>query len=104
MRRSVTPRSQNPDLLVRPPSRAVGDGRTWTAMFDPAGSVAELAELFALGLISRGELEGQVAKVLAAVTSSSPTAAAPRPGAERPPPPRRASRRPACGRSSSGGT
>jgi hypothetical protein len=104
MRRNPTPRSQRPDCLMRPPCRADGHGQSWAEMFDPAASLAELADLFAGGLISRRELERQMAKVFAAVTSSSPTAAALRPYAEPPPPPRRASRRPACDRSSSGGT
>ena len=104
MRRDPTPRTQRPDVLVRPPCRADGDGQGWAAMFDPAASLAEVADLFARGLITRNELERQMAQVFAAVRSDSPTAAALRPCAAPPPPPRRASRRPACGRSSSGGT
>ena len=141
MRRDPIPRSQRPDVFVRPPCRD-GDGQSWAAMFDPAASLVELADLFARGLITRRELERQMAKVFAPlelsatrllgredstveVTSQEPyaafesidrnnrlvlmlgswaTAAALRPYAEPPPPPRRASRRPACDRSSSGGT
>ena len=104
MRRDPIPRSRRPDLLVRPPSRADGHGSGWAALFDPSASLVELADLFARDLISLGELERQITKVLAALTSGSSLAGVPRPCAEPPPPPRRASRRPACGRSSSGGT
>ena len=90
MRRDPVPRSRRPDLLTRPPSRADGHGSGWAALFDPSAALVELADLFARGLISLGELERQITKVLATVTSGSSLAGVPRPCAEPPPPPRRA--------------
>lgn len=105
MRRSETPRNQHPDLLARPPLRADGPEQRWAATIDPVAALVELADLFARGLISRPELSRQAAKVVgpglgggAASEAESLSCAARRP------PPRRATRRPACGRSSSGGT
>ena len=104
MRRSVTPRSQNPDLLVRPPLRADGPEPGWAATIDPVAALVELADLFARGLISRPELARQAAKVVGAGSPGAASEAGPPSSAGRCPPPRRGTRRPACGRSSSGGT
>ena len=104
MRRSVTPRSQNPDLLVRPPLRADGPERGWAATLDPVAALVELADLFARGLISRPELARQAAKVVGAGVPGAASEVGPPSSAGRCPPPRRGTRRPACGRSSSGGT
>jgi hypothetical protein len=106
MRRSVTPRNQHPDLLVRPPLRADEPERRWAATIDPVAALVELADLFARGLISRPELTRQAAKVVSADPPAGAAASEAEPPscAERRPPPRLATRRPACGRSSSGGT
>lgn len=106
MRRSETPRSQNPDLLVRPPLRADGPEPGWAATIDPVAALVELADLFARGLISRPELTRQAAKVVGSgpLCGAAASEAEPLSCAARRPPPRRATRRPACGRSSSGGT
>jgi hypothetical protein len=103
MRASVTPRSQHPDLLVRPPMRADGPERPWAAI-DPVAALVELADLFARGLISRPELARQSAKVVGAALPGVASEAGPLSCAGRRPPPRRGTRPPACGRSSSGGT
>jgi hypothetical protein len=104
MRRSVTPRSQNPDLLVRPPLRADGPERGWVAAIDPVAALVELADLFARGLISRPELARQAAKVVGADRPGPASEVGWPSSAGQCPPPRRGTRRPACGRSSSGGT
>jgi hypothetical protein len=107
MRRSETPRNQHPDLLVRPPLRADGPEHRWAATIDPVAALVELADLFARGLISRPELTRQAAKVVGSGPLGGGGAASeaePLSCAARRPPPRRATRRPACGRSSSGGT
>ena len=104
MRRSVTPRSQNPDLLVRPPLRADGPERGWVAAIDPVAALVELADLFARGLISRPELARQAAKVVGPDRLDPASEAGAPSSAGQCPPPRRGTRRPACGRSSSGGT
>jgi hypothetical protein len=97
-------RRQKPDLLVRPPSRPDAPQRGWEAMVDPVAALAELADLLVRGLITQREFARQAAKVVAADVSGGLSAAAPPSCAGRPPPHRRGSRRPACGRSSSGGT
>ena len=106
MRRSETPRNQHPDLLVRPPLRADGPEHRWAATIDPVAALVELADLFARGLISRPELTRQAAKVVGSgpLGGGAASEAEPLSCAARRPPPRRATRRPACGRSSSGGT
>ena len=104
MRRSVTPRSQQPDLLVRPPLRADGAERGWAATIDPVAALVELADLFARGLISRPELTRQAAKALGEGDPAPASETGPPSSSGRCPPPRRETRRPACGRSSSGGT
>ena len=106
MRRSDTPRNQHPDLLVRPPLRADAPEHRWAATIDPVAALVELADLFARGLISRPELTRQAAKVVGSGPLGGGVAseAEPLSCAARRPPPRRATRRPACGRSSSGGT
>ena len=104
MRRYPTPRSQRPDLLVRPPWRRDAPDEGWAARFvDPVAPLAELADLLDRELITRAEYERQKAKVLGGATPSD-AEAPPAPCAGRWPPPRRATRRPACGRSSSDGT
>jgi hypothetical protein len=106
MRRSETPRNQHPDLLVRPPMRADEPERRWAATIDPVAALVELADLFARGLISRPELARQAAKVVGVdpPVGAGASEAEPPSCAGRRPPPRRATRRPTCGRSSSGGT
>jgi hypothetical protein len=108
-------RRQQPDLLVRPPSRPDAPQPAWGALVDPVAALAELADLLVSGLISRGEFARQAAKVVAEADTVAArhvdhpagvglSATAPPSCAGRHPLPRRASRRPACGRSSSGGT
>jgi hypothetical protein len=104
MRRNRPSRRQQPDLLVRPPSRSDASERGWETMIDPVAALAELADLLVRGLISQREFARQAAKVIAADGPGGLSAAAPPSCAGRPRPPRRGSRRPACGRSSSGGT
>jgi hypothetical protein len=104
MRRSETPRSQHPDLLVRPPLRADGPERGWAATIDPVAALVELADLYARGLITRPELARQAAKVTGAAFPGAASGAGPQSYAGQCPPPRHGSRRRACGRSSSGGT
>jgi hypothetical protein len=106
MRRSETPRNQHPDLLVRPPLRSDGPEHRWAATIDLVAALVELADLFARGLISRPELTRQAAKVVGSgpLGGGAASEAEPLSCAARRPPPRRATRRPACGRSSSGGT
>jgi Short C-terminal domain len=65
VRRNPTPRSQRPDLLVRPPGRNDGTENAWWAtMLDPVAPLVELADLRARGLISSREFERQKAKVI----------------------------------------
>jgi len=104
MRRSETPRSQQPDLLVRPPLRADGPERGPAAAIDPVAALVELADLYARGLITRPELARQVAKVAGGDVPAAASGRGPRSSAGQCPPPRHGSRRRACGRSSSGGT
>ena len=104
MRRSDTPRSQQPDLLVRPPLRADGPERGWAATIDPVAALVELADLFARGLITREELARQAAKVAGADAPAAASGTGPLSSGGQCPPPRHGSRRRACGRSSSGGT
>jgi hypothetical protein len=116
---NATPRSRRPDLLTRPPWRTDGAVPAWSAsIFDPVAPLAELADLLGRGLITRQEYERQKSKVIgdepaaapAPAPAPTPASAEPEAGAgssscaERRPLPRRAIRRPACGRSSSGGT
>jgi hypothetical protein len=61
-------RDHRTSLLVRPPSVVETETEPWCAqLIDPVEQLAELASLHARGLISRCELEAQVAKVIAAV-------------------------------------
>jgi hypothetical protein len=101
MRRDATPRSRQPDLLVREPCRSDPPDRPAPLAPDPVAAVVELADLLARGLIGRGDLAAQVAKVLGVdpVGDDGPTAG-PTSCAGRLPPLRHATRRRACGRSS----
>jgi hypothetical protein len=105
MHRNPPSRRQQPDLLVRPPSRPDAPQPAWGTVIDPVAALAELADLLVRGLISPGEFARQAAKVVEADRVAGGLSAATRPScAGQPPRPRRGSRRPACGRSSSGGT
>ncbi len=65
MRRLSHSRSRRTDLLARPPCTLRDLERGWAAMFvDPVDQLDELAELYARGLLSREEFEGQKAKII----------------------------------------
>lgn len=103
MRRNATPRRERPDVLTRPPWRPGADHGCGAMIFDPVAPLVELGGLLQRGLITRAEYERQKGKVIGESVGAT-AAAGSASGAERRQLPRRAMRRPACGRSSSGGT
>jgi hypothetical protein len=65
MRRLRIVRRSGTDLLTRPPAMTIPSPPTWlSAIIDPVGQIAELAELREQGFISVDDFERQKAKVL----------------------------------------
>jgi hypothetical protein len=65
MPRLELPRNRPHGLLTRPPWTGYDIRDPWrSALVDPVGQLEELADLYALGLVSREEFDEQKAKVL----------------------------------------